>query len=36
MPNLGHNFDGWWERNYNVEATADAYERLIAFLDKHL
>ncbi len=36
MPNLGHNFDAWWERNYNAEATADAYERLTAFLDKHL
>ncbi len=36
MPNLGHNFDAWWERNYNAEATAGAYESLIAFLDKHL
>lgn len=36
MPNLGHNFDAWWERNYNAEATADAYERLVAFFDKHL
>ncbi len=36
MPDLGHNFDAWWERNYNAEATADAYERLIAFLGKHL
>ena len=36
MPNLGHNFDAWWERNYNAEATAHAYERLVAFLDKHL
>ena len=36
MPDLGHNFDAWWERNYDAEATAEAYRRLVAFLDKHL
>lgn len=36
MPNAGHNFDAWFERNYDAAATRSAYQHLSAFLDKHL
>jgi dienelactone hydrolase len=36
LPNAGHNFDAWFERNYDAAATRTAYQHLATFLDKHL
>ena len=36
LPGKRHNFDALWWRDYDAAATAHAYERLVAFLDKHL
>ena len=36
LPEGGHNFDAWFERNYDAGATKIAYDRLKAFLGKHL
>ena len=36
FPEAGHNFDAWFERNYDAGATKLAYERLAGFLSKHL
>lgn len=35
LPNGGHNFDAWFERNHDANATRIAYERLTAFLERH-
>ena len=31
----GHNFDAWFERNYDASATKLAYERPTGFLSQH-
>ena len=36
LPESGHNFDAWFERNYDAGATQIAYDRLTVFLSKHL
>lgn len=32
FPDAGHNFDAWFERNYDASATTLADERLTGFL----
>lgn len=35
FPEVGHNFDAWFERNYDASTTRLAYDRRTGFVSKH-